>query len=70
MRCRYYATGANASAMPSATPGLLIIPQPQELTWKTGTGFLCNASTQIMANVASDAKEQNMANQLQRRCGT
>ena len=62
-----YTTGVNVSATPTATPGLLIIPQPQELTWKAGTGFLVNVSTQIMANSSPDAKEQNMAEQLRRK---
>ena len=58
-----YSEGRTASA----TPGLMIIPKPQELTWKTGTGFLVNASTQIMANSNPDANEQNTATQLQRK---
>ena len=62
-----YAGGANASATPSAVPGFMIIPQPQQWTWRGGTGFLVNSTTKIMANSAPDLKEQNAAQQLQRK---
>ncbi|MDO8586455.1 MAG: glycoside hydrolase family 20 zincin-like fold domain-containing protein [Armatimonadota bacterium] len=45
----------------------MIIPLPQSLSWKMGTGFQVNSATRIVMNTNPDAKETNTANQLQRK---
>lgn len=44
-----------------------IIPEPQQLTWKTGASFQVNAQTQIVVNSNPDSKDTFTANQLRRK---
>ena len=45
----------------------LIIPEPQDLSYKGGTGFTVNSSTQIVMNTSPDSKDTYTANQLRRK---
>ncbi|MDO8683538.1 MAG: hypothetical protein Q7N50_08660 [Armatimonadota bacterium] len=68
----YAATSALAMllllvAITSAYAQIVIIPEPYDMQWKTGTGFLVNSSTQIVINTSPDAKDTLTANQLQRK---
>ncbi|MDO8588440.1 MAG: glycoside hydrolase family 20 zincin-like fold domain-containing protein [Armatimonadota bacterium] len=44
-----------------------IIPQPQQLTWKPGTGFQVDDSTRIVMNTTPDEKDTFTANLLRRK---
>jgi hypothetical protein len=54
-------------AATAASAGLKIIPEPQHLQWKSGSGFEVNAGTRIIVNAKPDAGDVFIAQQLRRK---
>jgi hypothetical protein len=55
-----------ATTLRNGSAPVRIIPQPQQLTWKSG-GFLVNSNTKIVMNTHPDVKDTNTANLLRRK---